>query len=59
MQVGIWLDMFAINQHPYDGKNVALIEDDVARLGQVVAAVEATLFVMDSGESYDLSWTQG
>jgi hypothetical protein len=34
-------------QHPYDGVQIALIEEDVARLGEVVAAVHSTLFCMD------------
>lgn len=46
-QVLIWLDIFAINQHPYtDGG--ALLNDDVANLAKVVAATERTLFCLDS-----------
>ena len=42
------IKIFCPLQHPYDGANIALIEDDVNNLGKVVAAVDATLFVMDA-----------
>ena len=35
-------------QHPYDGVSRALMEDDVAHLGRVLAATDATLFVLDT-----------
>lgn len=42
----IWLDILAINQHPYlDPKGLLL--DDVAALSDVIKATESTLFCLD------------
>ena len=42
----LWLDIIAINQHPYTSKGV-LLNADVANLAKVVKAVEKTLFGLD------------
>ena len=45
--VVLWLDIVAINQHPYEDKG-CLLNDDVANLAKVVAATERTLFCLDA-----------
>eukprot|EP00798_Chlamydomonas_sp_ICE-L_P026687 gene26687-4263_t len=42
----LWLDIVAINQHPYEDKG-CLLQDDVASLASVVQATEQTLFCLD------------
>eukprot|EP00798_Chlamydomonas_sp_ICE-L_P020038 gene20038-26753_t len=42
----LWLDIVAINQHPYGDKG-CLLQDDVASLASVVQATEQTLFCLD------------
>ena len=42
----LWLDVVAINQHPYKDRG-ALLNDDVANLAKVVRATEKTLFCLD------------
>eukprot|EP00798_Chlamydomonas_sp_ICE-L_P019508 gene19508-26178_t len=42
----LWLDIVAINQHPYVDKG-CLLQDDVASLASVVQATEQTLFCLD------------
>ena len=42
----LWLDIIAINQHPYTSKGV-LLNADVANLAKVVKATEKTLFCLD------------
>lgn len=42
----IWLDIFAINQHPYEDRG-CLGNDDVANLARVVAATDRTLLCLD------------
>ena len=44
--VVLWLDIIAINQHPYVDKG-CLLDDDVANLAEVVKATEQTLFCLD------------
>ncbi len=43
----IWLDIYAINQHPYVGRG-QLKNEDVANLARVIGATEVTLFCLDS-----------
>ena len=45
--VMLWLDIVAINQHPYEAKG-CLLNDDVANLAKVVGATERTLFTLDA-----------
>ena len=45
--VVLWLDIVAINQHPYEAKG-CLLNDDVANLAKVVGATERTLFILDA-----------
>ena len=45
--VVLWLDIVAINQHPYEDKG-CLLNDDVANLAKVVAATERKLFCLDA-----------
>eukprot|EP00798_Chlamydomonas_sp_ICE-L_P003940 gene3940-14017_t len=42
----LWLDIVAINQHPYEDKG-CLLQDDVASLASVVQATEQTLLCLD------------
>ena len=44
--VVLWLDIVAINQHPYEARG-CLLNDDVANLARVVQATERTLFCLD------------
>ncbi len=43
----LWLDIVAINQHPYEDKG-CLLQADVASLASVVQATEQTLFCLDA-----------
>ena len=43
----IWLDIIAINQHPYEERG-CLLNEDVANLGKVLKATQDTLFCLDS-----------
>ncbi len=43
----VWIDIVAINQHPYENRGCLLLED-VASLGKVLAATEDTLFCLDA-----------
>ena len=45
--VVLWLDIVAINQHPYEAKG-CLLNDDVANLAKVVKATDKTLFCLDA-----------
>ena len=45
--VVLWLDIVAINQHPYEAKG-CLLNDDVANLAKVVDATERTLLILDA-----------
>ena len=44
--VVLWLDVVAINQHPYETKG-SLLDDDVANLVKNIKATEKTLFCLD------------